>query len=65
MISVNELDPLRDEGLAYYRNLAAAGIPVIGRTVHGTSHAADEFFDVLPEVCQETMRSIVGFAKSL
>ena len=65
VISVNELDPLRDEGLAYYRKLCAAGIPVIGRTVHGTSHAADEFFDVLPEVCQETLRSIVGFAKSL
>ena len=65
VISVNELDPLRDEGLAYYRKLAAAGVPAIGRTVHGTSHAADEFFDVLPEVCQQTMRSIVGFARSL
>ena len=28
VISVNELDPLRDEGLAYYRKLLAAG----GRT---------------------------------
>lgn len=65
VISVNELDPLRDEGIAYYRKLVAAGVPAIGRTVHGTSHAADEFFDVLPEVCEETMRSIVGFAKSL
>ena len=65
VISVNELDPLRDEGLAYYRKLAAAGVPTIGRTVHGTSHAADEYFDVLPEICQETMRSIVGFAKCL
>ena len=65
VISVNELDPLRDEGIAYYRKLAAAGVRAIGRTVHGTSHAADEFFDVLPEVCEETLRSIVGFAKSL
>ena len=50
MISVNELDPLRDEGIAYYRKLAAAGVQAIGRTVLGTSHAADEYFDVLPEV---------------
>lgn len=65
IISVNELDPLRDEGIAYYRNLAAAGVPVVGRTVIGTSHSADEFFDVLPEVCEDTLRSIVGFASSL
>ena len=65
MISVNELDPLRDEGITYYRKLAAAGVQAIGRTVLGTSHAADEYFDVLPEVCEETMRSIVGFARSL
>ena len=65
VISVNELDPLRDEGIAYYRKLAAAGVSAIGRTVHGTSHSADQLFDVLPEVCEETMRSIVGFARSL
>ena len=65
VISVNELDPLRDEGIAYYRKLAAARVQAIGRTVLGTSHSADEFFNVLPEICEETMRSIVGFARSL
>lgn len=41
VISVNELDPLRDEGLAYYRKLLAADVPTVGRTVNGTCHAAD------------------------
>ncbi len=30
VISVNELDPLRDEGLLYYRRLLAAGVPRSG-----------------------------------
>src|SRR4051812_21258480 len=36
VISVNQLDPLRDEGLAYYVKLAAAGVTVNSRTVNGT-----------------------------
>ena len=66
IVSVNELDPLRDEGLAYYRKLLAAGVPAVGRTVHGTPHGGDMgFADVTPDVYFETARSIFGFAKSL
>ncbi|MEM7219555.1 MAG: alpha/beta hydrolase fold domain-containing protein [Pseudomonadota bacterium] len=66
VVSVNELDPLRDEGLALYRNLLAAGVPTAARTAHGTPHAGDMVFaDVVPEVYAETLRSVVGFAKSL
>ena len=66
VISVNELDPLRDEGLAYYRKLLAAGVPAVGRTVHGTPHAGDQSFpDIMPEVYQDTLRAIYGFATSL
>ena len=66
VISVNELDPLRDEGLAYYRKLAAAGVPVTARTIHGTPHAGDGAFpDVAPELFRELVRLIVGFAQSL
>jgi len=39
IISVNELDPLRDEGLMYYRRLLAAGVPAAGRVVVGSCHA--------------------------
>ena len=41
VISVNELDPLRDEGLLYYRRLVRAGVPAVGRVVAGTCHGGD------------------------
>ncbi len=66
VISVNELDPLRDEGLAFYRKLLDAGVSAVGRTVHGTPHAGDQGFpDITPEIYEETLRSIHGFATAL
>ena len=64
VISVNELDPLRDEGLAFYRNLLAAGVPASARTVHGTPHGGDMgFFQVAPEVTADTVASIAAFVR--
>ncbi|MFK7916090.1 MAG: alpha/beta hydrolase fold domain-containing protein [Pseudomonadales bacterium] len=66
VVSVNELDPLRDEGLSFYRNLLAAGVSAVARTVHGTPHAGDGTFpDFVPDIYQETVRSISGFARSV
>jgi acetyl esterase len=66
VISVNELDPLRDEGLAYYRKLAAAGVSAVGRTVAGTPHGGDMAFpDLTPEIYRSTLDAIDSFARSL
>jgi acetyl esterase/lipase len=66
VISVNQLDPLRDEGLAYYRRLAGAGVSVVCRTVNGTCHAGDLIFQAaMPDVYAATIRDVSGFAASL
>jgi acetyl esterase/lipase len=66
VISVNELDPLRDEGLRYYQKLLAAGVRGYSRTVNGTCHAGDVLFrKAIPEVYAATVRDIKGFADSL
>ncbi|MEM9493818.1 MAG: alpha/beta hydrolase fold domain-containing protein, partial [Myxococcota bacterium] len=65
-ISVNELDLLRDEGLAYYRKLLGAGVPAMCRTVNGTCHAGDLMLPgPLADVQEATLRDVVGFAYSL
>ena len=65
-ISVNELDPLRDEGLQYYRRLLRAGVPVVGRVVAGTCHGGDLLFGgAMPDVFGASIRDISGFAYSL
>ena len=66
VISVNELDPLRDEGLKYYQKLLAAGVSGYSRTVTGTCHAGDVLFrKAIPDVYAATLRDIKGFADSL
>lgn len=66
VISVNELDPLRDEGLAYHEKLLAAGVSSRSRVVTGTCHAGDLIFRVaMPEIFDATVDDITAFATSL
>ena len=63
-ISVNEADPLRDEGIDFYRLLLRAGVAAQCRIVMGTSHGMDVFTPVLPDVSRQTAASIACFAHS-
>ena len=66
VISVNELDPLRDEGIEYYRRLRDAGVSAVGRVVLGTCHGGDVFFAAaMPDVHAASIRDVSGFAHSL
>jgi acetyl esterase len=66
VISVNELDPLRDEGLSYQRRLVRNGVSAVGRVVAGTVHAGDVFFRAaMPDVYSATVRDVCGFARHL
>jgi acetyl esterase/lipase len=66
VITVNELDPLRDEGIAYFRLLQRAGVPVVGRVNLGLTHAADmSFRQAVPESYKAVVRDIRGFAETL
>jgi acetyl esterase/lipase len=65
-ISVNELDPLRDEGVAYYRRLVRNGVSATGRLVAGTCHGGDILFEaVIPEVYRASMGDVAGFARAV
>jgi acetyl esterase/lipase len=66
VISTNELDSVRDEGLVYARKLAHAGVSVISRTVNGIVHDADVIFEAaLPELHHSAVCDIYNFASNL
>jgi acetyl esterase/lipase len=66
ILDMNELDPLRDEGLVFGQKLAAAGVHVESKVTSGIPHgAALVFRKMAPEFHNGAVRDIVAFARSL
>ncbi|HWF75681.1 MAG TPA: alpha/beta hydrolase fold domain-containing protein [Caulobacteraceae bacterium] len=63
VISVNECDPLRDEGIAFYRLLLRAGVPARCRQAMGTIHGAEIFAVCCPDVSRDAARDIASVAR--
>jgi len=61
-IIVNECDPLRDEGVNFYRLLREADVEAQCRQVMGTIHGTEIFLGC-PEVSDETAMSIANFVR--
>ena len=63
MISVNECDPLRDEGINFYRLLLSAGVrrPLPPGDGHDARHR--DLHDRLPEISRDTARDLAAFCK--
>lgn len=61
IISVNECDPLRDEGIEFYRLLLRAGQQTRCRQVMGTIHGGDVFVAPCPDISRDTARDIAAF----
>jgi acetyl esterase len=64
VISVNECDPLRDEGIAFYRLLLSAGVSARARVVLGTMHAVEMYPTICPELSVDAARDLAAFATS-
>ncbi len=63
VISVNECDPLRDEGIEFYRLLQRAGVPARCRQAMGTIHGTEIFALSCPDISRETAGSIAQFCR--
>ncbi len=64
VINVNECDPLRDEGINFYRLLLSAGVPARCRQMMGTMHGTEIFTIACPDISADTARDIAGFARA-
>lgn len=62
VVSVNECDPLRDEGIAFYRRLLAAGVQARCREVKGTMHATEVIPIICPEITADAAAHLAAFA---
>lgn len=63
VINVNECDPLRDEGINFYRLLLRAGVAARCRQMMGTMHGTEIFTIACPDISRDTARDIAAFSR--
>lgn len=63
VVSVNECDALRDEGIKFYRNALKAGVAARCRQVMGTTHATEILPIMCPDISRDTARHLAAFCK--
>jgi acetyl esterase len=62
VISVNECDPLRDEGVNFYRLLMQSGVLARCREIKGSVHATEIFPSMCPDISRSGADDIARFA---
>lgn len=66
VITVNELDPLRDEGIIFSEKLKHAGVNVRMKIIKGTVHAAENIFPLdIPIIHNQAIEDIKNFSYNL
>ena len=66
VVTTDELDPLRDEGLAYLRALQRAGVNATGHTYNGVGHAGEQIAAAaVPELFKRALRDVADFARAV
>jgi acetyl esterase len=63
MITVNECDVLRDEGVAFYRLLLKAGVSARCRQQMGTVHGTELLAICCPDITRDAASDLANFAK--
>jgi acetyl esterase len=63
VISVNECDPLRDEGINFYRLVIQSGGAARCRQIMGTIHGTKIFPSVYRDISRDSARDIAAFVK--
>src|ERR1700683_2838182 len=61
VISVNECDPLRDEGIAFYRLLMSSGVSARCRQMMGACHGLELLPAICPDIAHSTASDIADF----
>jgi len=65
VISVNECDPLRDEGIGFYRLLLDSGVPARCREMMGACHGIEIMPTICPDITRSTASDLATFMSNL